>query len=66
MADAGSLLCLHDSYRSTCEGLPELVNLLSVAEPQTTANPQVRLGQEIWPYTWVVAPGGWINIMHWE
>jgi hypothetical protein len=41
MADAGSLLCMHDSSVSTCENIGRLVNLLVTAEPQTTANPQV-------------------------
>ena len=41
LADAGALLCMHDSYRSTCEGIGGLIKVLTVAEPQTTVNPQV-------------------------
>jgi hypothetical protein len=45
MADAGALLCLHDSYGSTCEGVPRLVAALTSDNGGFT-NPQVGAVRE--------------------
>ena len=42
MADAGGIICLHDTVVTTSRDIEVLVSALSLAAPQTTANPQGR------------------------
>jgi len=42
MADAGGLVCMHDSSPETCRGIATLVNMLTATEPRQTMNPQGR------------------------
>lgn len=42
MADAGGLVCMHDSSLETCQGIATLVNMLTIGE-DVVANPQVSL-----------------------
>jgi peptidoglycan/xylan/chitin deacetylase (PgdA/CDA1 family) len=42
MADSGALLCLHDSYASTCNGVGQLIDALAADVPGQFANPQGR------------------------